>query len=149
MEAEFEFDLSDDIEVKQNIVITTTSEPAPKVITPINRMDDLKKNNEVKETVEFILWTNELISNEALIARLVDDFGFSKVLATNLVNIHRPAYLNDKGYYSIFGYNMTPPAYYEELMRKEEGYMSSKKQKKIFKQNKNATKVRGNSLAPF
>lgn len=147
---EFEFDLSDDINSeKSNIVIKTTPEPAKKVIVPINRMDDLKKNEEVKNTVEYILWTNELISNEALIERFVEEFGFNRVLATNIVNIHRTAYLNDKGHYSLFGYNMHPPKYYIDLLRKEDGYVPEKVLRKAFKQAKNATKARGNSLAPF
>jgi hypothetical protein len=146
---DFEFDLSDKVEVSEKIVITSAPEPVKvvKVIVPINRIDDLKKNIEVREKIEYILWTNELISNEMLIERFVEEFGFSKILATNIVTIHRPAYLNDKGYYSIFGYNMNPPQFYKDLMR--DGYISNRKMAKVFKAGKNATKVRGNMLAPF
>lgn len=98
---EFEFDLSDNTEVKQNIVITEL-EPVIKVIKPINSITDLSKEPSVKAEIENLLWHNDISTNSALIERFITEYGLKETLATNLVMIHRISYQQDKGYYTIF-----------------------------------------------
>lgn len=114
---EFEFDLTSE-PTKTSIEIVAEKEIVKKINTiPINKLDDLRRNPQARGEVEKILWHNKTASNVSIIERLIEDYSFNEVLATNLVMIHRPAYLNFPNCYTIFDLNRKRSTFTKKSMR--------------------------------
>ena len=143
---EFQFDLSDKELSNSNIVIREEI-IIEKEIKKINKISELTFDQKV--AINNILWYNKIISNSDLVTMFVEEFGLIERIAYNIVTIHRTAYLEDEGYYTLFEKNTVGGAMQEkiDLMLHYKNLKKSNKKKGIMniadmKNNRNGVAIK-------